>query len=185
MPANSVDAAVTALNMHHMNAERAGPYLKEIFNVLKPGGRAAIIDHVGVPTANNAPAAPHAAVRREDVDSAGGLRDRRRSPTSCARRPTITRCRPKTRSWAATSISSCSSSASRSAEVQSPRAADDRRARRLRVQSGRLDTGLLRCRASAHGIDAILNRAHVDQRLRAADRRCRTRSASIASSTES
>lgn len=54
LPANSVDAAVTALNMHHMNAERAGPYLAEILNVLKPGGRAAIIDHVGVPGANNA-----------------------------------------------------------------------------------------------------------------------------------
>jgi predicted methyltransferase len=53
IPANSVDAAVTALNMHHMNAERAGPYLKEILAALKPGGRAAIIDHVGVPTANN------------------------------------------------------------------------------------------------------------------------------------
>ena len=53
IPANSVDAAVTALNMHHMNAERAGPYLKEILTVLKPGGRAAIIDHVGVAAANN------------------------------------------------------------------------------------------------------------------------------------
>jgi predicted methyltransferase len=54
IPAGSVDAAVTALNMHHMNAERAGPYLREILAVLKPGGRAAIIDHVGVATANNA-----------------------------------------------------------------------------------------------------------------------------------
>jgi predicted methyltransferase len=53
LPANSVDAAVTALNMHHMNAERAGPYLKEILAALKPGGRAAIIDHVGVAGANN------------------------------------------------------------------------------------------------------------------------------------
>lgn len=53
LPANSIDAAVTALNMHHMNAERAGPYLKEIFAVLKPGGRVAIIDHVGVAGANN------------------------------------------------------------------------------------------------------------------------------------
>lgn len=53
LPANSVDAAVTALNMHHMNAERAGPYLKDIFNALKPGGRVAIIDHVGVAGANN------------------------------------------------------------------------------------------------------------------------------------
>lgn len=44
---NSVDAAVTALNMHHMNAERAMPYLRDLLGVLKPGGRAAIIDHVG------------------------------------------------------------------------------------------------------------------------------------------
>jgi predicted methyltransferase len=47
IPPSTIDGAVTALNMHHMNAERAGPYLKDIFNVLKPGGRAAIIDHVG------------------------------------------------------------------------------------------------------------------------------------------
>jgi predicted methyltransferase len=53
LPANSIDAAVTALNMHHMNAERAGPYLREILAALKPGGRAAIIDHVGVATQNN------------------------------------------------------------------------------------------------------------------------------------
>jgi predicted methyltransferase len=53
LPANSVDAAVTALNMHHMNAERAGPYLKDILNVLKPGGRAVIIDHVGVREVDN------------------------------------------------------------------------------------------------------------------------------------
>lgn len=53
LPANSIDAAVTALNMHHMNAERAGPYLKDIFNALKPGGRVAIIDHIGVAGANN------------------------------------------------------------------------------------------------------------------------------------
>jgi predicted methyltransferase len=50
---NSIDVAVTALNMHHMNAERAAPYLKEIFNVLKPGGRVAIIDHVGVREVDN------------------------------------------------------------------------------------------------------------------------------------
>ena len=53
LPANSIDAAVTALNMHHMNAERAGPYLKDILNVLKPGGRVAIIDHVGLREIDN------------------------------------------------------------------------------------------------------------------------------------
>ena len=53
IPANSIDAAVTALNMHHMNAERAGPYLKDIFNALKPGGRVAIIDHVGLREIDN------------------------------------------------------------------------------------------------------------------------------------
>jgi predicted methyltransferase len=51
---NSIDVAVTALNMHHMNAERARPYLQEIFAALKPGGRAAIIDHVGVAGNDNA-----------------------------------------------------------------------------------------------------------------------------------
>src|SRR5690606_6868010 len=47
LPARRIDAAVTAVNQHHMNAERALPYLREILAVLKPGGRAAIIDHVG------------------------------------------------------------------------------------------------------------------------------------------
>ncbi len=59
IPANSIDAAVTALNMHHMNAERAGPYLKDIFNALKPGGRVAIIDHVGLRDDRQFAAASH------------------------------------------------------------------------------------------------------------------------------
>jgi len=46
--ANSVDAAVTALNIHHMTAERAGPYFQGIARALKPGGMVAVIDHVGV-----------------------------------------------------------------------------------------------------------------------------------------
>jgi predicted methyltransferase len=54
LPPSSVDAAVTALNMHHMNAERALPYLRDLLAVLKPGGRAAIIDHVGEAGRDNA-----------------------------------------------------------------------------------------------------------------------------------
>jgi predicted methyltransferase len=52
--AGSADVAVTALNIHHMNDERAGPYFEAIRRVLKPGGVAAIIDHVGDPAMNNA-----------------------------------------------------------------------------------------------------------------------------------
>ena len=50
---NTFDVAVTALNMHHGNAERSVPYLREILAVLKPGGVAAIIDHVGLPEIDN------------------------------------------------------------------------------------------------------------------------------------
>ena len=53
MDANSVDVAVTALNMHHGNAERLIPYLQDILNVLKSGGVAAIIDHIGLPEIDN------------------------------------------------------------------------------------------------------------------------------------
>ncbi len=53
MDPNSVDVAVTALNMHHGNAERLIPYLQDILNVLKPGGVAAIIDHIGLAEIDN------------------------------------------------------------------------------------------------------------------------------------
>lgn len=45
--ANSADVAVTALNMHHGNGDRNIPYLRDIHEILKPGGVAAIIDHAG------------------------------------------------------------------------------------------------------------------------------------------
>jgi predicted methyltransferase len=47
LDANVADVAIQALNMHHGNAERNVPTLKAILRVLKPGGRAAIIDHAG------------------------------------------------------------------------------------------------------------------------------------------
>jgi predicted methyltransferase len=53
IPADSADVAVTGLNIHHFNAERGVPYMRDLFNVLKPGGRAAIIDHVGSPDIDN------------------------------------------------------------------------------------------------------------------------------------
>ena len=51
--ANIADVAVTALNMHHGNAERLIPYLRDVGNLLKPGGIAAVIDHIGLPGTDN------------------------------------------------------------------------------------------------------------------------------------
>jgi predicted methyltransferase len=56
IPANSADAAVTAMNLHdaYNRGEEAGlAFVKDIYNVLKPGGVAAIIDHVGTEGADN------------------------------------------------------------------------------------------------------------------------------------
>ncbi|MES2626540.1 MAG: hypothetical protein V4628_14745 [Pseudomonadota bacterium] len=41
------DVAVTALNLHHSNEERGIAAMKDLFKVLKPGGMAVVIDHVG------------------------------------------------------------------------------------------------------------------------------------------
>ena len=51
---NSVDRAITALNIHHYNDERAAPYFQAIFDVLKSGGQVAVIDHIGEPGKENA-----------------------------------------------------------------------------------------------------------------------------------
>lgn len=76
IPANSADAAVTALNFHDAynfrGEEGAQAFLKDIYNVLKPGGVAAIIDHEG--SAGNDNAALHripAATAREQIEKAG------------------------------------------------------------------------------------------------------------------
>lgn len=50
---NSVDVAVTALNVHHGNAERFVPYFEQIRDVLKPGGVVAVIDHIGDASRDN------------------------------------------------------------------------------------------------------------------------------------
>jgi len=55
IPANSADAAVTAMNLHDaMSSEESGlAFVKNIYNALKPGGVAAIIDHAGSEGVNN------------------------------------------------------------------------------------------------------------------------------------
>ena len=53
MPEGVADVAVTGLNVHHMNAERGVPYMRDLMHILKPGGLAAISDHVGDPSINN------------------------------------------------------------------------------------------------------------------------------------
>ena len=55
---NSADAALTALNLHDYyiffgGDEGVAGYLESIYNVLKPNGRAAIIDHEGSEGMNN------------------------------------------------------------------------------------------------------------------------------------
>ena len=58
IPAGSADAAVTALNFHDAynfrGEEGAQSFLKDIFNALKPGGVAVIIDHAGTMEMDNA-----------------------------------------------------------------------------------------------------------------------------------
>lgn len=53
MDANIADVAVTALNIHHGNDERNTAYFREVLRILKPGGMAAIIDHIGSPGMEN------------------------------------------------------------------------------------------------------------------------------------
>jgi predicted methyltransferase len=58
VPANSADAALTALNLHDYIIFFGGEpgaiaYVQSIYDVLKPGGRAAIIDHEGIEGMDN------------------------------------------------------------------------------------------------------------------------------------
>jgi predicted methyltransferase len=76
VPAGTADAALTALNFHDAynfrGEEGAQAFLKDIFNALKPGGVAAIIDHEG--NEGNDNAALHripASVARAQIEKAG------------------------------------------------------------------------------------------------------------------
>jgi predicted methyltransferase len=55
--ANSADIAVTAMNLHDIynrSPETAQTFVKSVYDVLKPGGLFAVIDHVGVAGGDNA-----------------------------------------------------------------------------------------------------------------------------------
>jgi predicted methyltransferase len=57
IPPGSVDIAVTALNFHDVHNRDAAAgiaFMKSVYTELKPGGVFAVIDHVGVDSANNA-----------------------------------------------------------------------------------------------------------------------------------
>lgn len=75
LPAGEADAAVTALNLHdfyNRGEDSAQAFLKDIFNVLKPGGVAAIIDHEGSEgAANNDLHRMPASAAREQILKAG------------------------------------------------------------------------------------------------------------------
>lgn len=49
---NSVDRVLTALSIHHQTGERGIAFLQGMYDALKPGGLAAIIDHEGSPGTN-------------------------------------------------------------------------------------------------------------------------------------
>jgi predicted methyltransferase len=49
MDSNFADAAVTMLNLHHANDERGLAAMQDLFGILKPGGMAAISDHIANP----------------------------------------------------------------------------------------------------------------------------------------
>lgn len=68
---NSVDVAITAQNLHDIynrDAAAGTTFLKNVFNVLKPGGVFGVIDHVGTAGSNNG--ALHRMPKQSAIDAA-------------------------------------------------------------------------------------------------------------------
>jgi predicted methyltransferase len=68
---NSVDVAVTALNLHDIynrDPKTAQAFVKSVYDALKPGGVFGVIDHVGVAGADNAKL--HRMTKQQAIDVA-------------------------------------------------------------------------------------------------------------------
>lgn len=55
LSSGTADAAITALSIHHRTGDSGIAFMKEIYNLLKSGGVAAVIDHEGDAGADNGP----------------------------------------------------------------------------------------------------------------------------------
>lgn len=71
--ANSVDVAVTVMNLHDIynrSPQAAQAFMKSVFDTLKPGGVFGVVDHVGVEGADNAKL--HRMQKQQAIDVAKG-----------------------------------------------------------------------------------------------------------------
>jgi predicted methyltransferase len=68
---NSVDVAVTAMNLHDIynrDPQQAQTFVKNVYNALKPGGVFGVVDHVGVAGGDNAKL--HRMLKQQAIDVA-------------------------------------------------------------------------------------------------------------------
>src|SRR5882724_4581941 len=72
VPANSVDVAITAMNLHDLiirgGAPAATAFMKSVYTALKPGGVFGVVDHVGTETGDNAKL--HRMTKQQAIDIA-------------------------------------------------------------------------------------------------------------------
>ena len=72
VPPNSVDFAITAMNLHdviiHGGAPTATAFMKGVYSSLKPGGVLGVVDHVGAETGDNAKL--HRMTKQQAIDIA-------------------------------------------------------------------------------------------------------------------